>query len=94
MKFALVFFAIFVLAHGVQGRPCDEDSSASSEERIVRVPESKPVPVEEEDSVSVEDSGFKPSNIIDGPVVCPEGQKPDHKGKCREVWGRKAPSLE
>ncbi|KAL1404127.1 hypothetical protein pipiens_005455 [Culex pipiens pipiens] len=41
------------------------------------------------DLTSSED-GVQQSNIIDGPVVCPEGQKPDHNGKCREVWGRKS----
>lgn len=25
-------------------------------------------------------------NVIDVPVVCPEGQKPDKNGKCRDVW--------
>ncbi|XP_037052257.1 uncharacterized protein LOC119085852 isoform X2 [Bradysia coprophila] len=25
-------------------------------------------------------------NVIDVPVVCPVGQKPDQNGKCREVW--------
>lgn len=27
-------------------------------------------------------------NIIDGPIDCPEGQKPDANGKCQEIWGR------
>ncbi|KAL9692787.1 hypothetical protein quinque_000075 [Culex quinquefasciatus] len=39
------------------------------------------------DLTSSED-GLQQSNIIDGPVVCPEGQKPDHNGKCREVWNQ------
>lgn len=25
-------------------------------------------------------------NVIDVPVVCPIGQKPDKNGKCREEW--------
>lgn len=24
--------------------------------------------------------------MIDAPVVCPGGQKPDQNGKCREEW--------
>ncbi|XP_058447582.1 uncharacterized protein LOC131427981 [Malaya genurostris] len=35
------------------------------------------------------ESAQVPDNVIDAPVVCPPGQKPDHKGKCRDVWGRK-----
>lgn len=29
---------------------------------------------------------FGTFNIIDVPVVCPEGQKADKNGKCRDVW--------
>ncbi len=25
-------------------------------------------------------------NVIDVPVVCPGGQKPDQNGKCRDEW--------
>uniref|UniRef100_B6DE22 Putative 6.9 kDa salivary secreted peptide n=1 Tax=Anopheles darlingi TaxID=43151 RepID=B6DE22_ANODA len=27
------------------------------------------------------------TNVIDGPKLCPEGQKLDHQGKCRPILG-------
>lgn len=29
---------------------------------------------------------YSQRNVIDVPVVCPNGQKPDPNGKCREEW--------
>uniref|UniRef100_A0A1Q3FRC0 Putative conserved secreted protein n=1 Tax=Culex tarsalis TaxID=7177 RepID=A0A1Q3FRC0_CULTA len=49
----------------------------------------KPVDDVVQTDKNTSEDGVQQSNIIDGPVVCPPGQKPDHNGKCREVWGRK-----
>ncbi|XP_055599935.1 uncharacterized protein LOC129749099 isoform X2 [Uranotaenia lowii] len=36
----------------------------------------------------------QPNNVIDAPVQCPPGQKPDHNNKCRDVWSKNVPAEE
>lgn len=51
---------------------------------LALVVQGRPV-CEECDEIPVVVDDLK-KNIIDAPVVCPPGQKPDNKGKCRDVW--------
>lgn len=83
MKILFVVFGILLVALAVHGRPvceeCDEEVplAVPGEDvlKVVRVPQTN--------QGGVDVQGI---NIIDAPVVCPEGQKPDHNGKCRPVW--------
>lgn len=54
---------------------------------VVRCSSEEIVPIKKEPT-SVEHSAVSPGGrqIFVAPVVCPAGQKPDHRGRCRQVW--------
>uniref|UniRef100_A0A1W7R6Z6 Putative conserved secreted protein n=1 Tax=Aedes albopictus TaxID=7160 RepID=A0A1W7R6Z6_AEDAL len=54
---------------------------------VVRSSSEEIVPINKEPT-SVERSVVSPGGkqIFVAPVVCPAGQKPDHRGRCRQVW--------
>ncbi|XP_058818102.1 uncharacterized protein LOC131681362 [Topomyia yanbarensis] len=95
MKFLHAVCGLLLLVSIVQCRPCEDcdeevplaaskldDPDIISGEDLLR----NAVPTVEDGTIPL------PDNVIDAPVVCPPGQKPDHKGKCREVWSRKSPA--
>lgn len=83
MKILFVIFGILLVALAVQGRPACEECD---DEVPLAVPDENVLKVVKIQQMKPDDSNVQEINIIDAPVVCPEGQKPDHNGKCRPVW--------
>ncbi|GAB0095244.1 uncharacterized protein DMENIID0001_106000 [Sergentomyia squamirostris] len=88
-------FGIFIVA--VIAVPLTPIESAKDIQMELDIPEDDPVPVEETPPSASDGrsppGGSKigqlpknPINVIDVPLVCPEGQLIDHTGRCRDMW--------
>ncbi|EAT36632.1 AAEL011296-PA [Aedes aegypti] len=94
MKILFVVCGILLVTLAVQGRPvceeCDDEAPlAFPDENVLKIVKVPQVKQEQSFEEAAPGSDIQETNIIDAPVVCPEGQKPDHNGKCRPVWNGK-----
>uniref|UniRef100_A0A182MZ55 Uncharacterized protein n=1 Tax=Anopheles dirus TaxID=7168 RepID=A0A182MZ55_9DIPT len=85
MKFVAPLFVVVLLACVAYGVPvgCEDEPEAPPASVDVDVAKVAALAKELADLID----GPQKANVIDGPKVCPDGQKLDHQGKCRPVMG-------
>uniref|UniRef100_A0A1B0GMT7 Uncharacterized protein n=1 Tax=Phlebotomus papatasi TaxID=29031 RepID=A0A1B0GMT7_PHLPP len=88
MKIFWIFAALFGIFMVVEALPVSSEVQKEAVEEELDLPEEAP-PAEEETAFPRRNDSWgskSQSNVIEVPVVCPEGQLLDHLGDCRDIW--------
>uniref|UniRef100_A0AAG5DI59 Uncharacterized protein n=1 Tax=Anopheles atroparvus TaxID=41427 RepID=A0AAG5DI59_ANOAO len=91
MKLALLLLSVAVLVCAVNSAPvgCENEPEALPKPVDVTARDGATKTVVQKIVGIVQEGSLKTPklNVIDAPIVCPDGQLLDHQGKCRPILG-------